>query len=296
MTRSLPCLLLLGCQPVLESAPTLIREARVIAVESEPAETEPGTPVTLRALAVSPAGTLSSEMLSWALCSHGRRVAENDSVAAECLQGEAPWIATVADQPASEVVTALIPADACSTFGSEPLPAEPGEPPHRPADPDVTGGYYQPVRTSIEAAPGFSFGHVRLRCDLPGASVDLAREYSERYTDNQNPTLLELAGNDSASAGSSIELQASWTAESAEPFVVYDILDNVLRERVEALRVSWFATAGTFSAPRTEAESGATGVSVVWQAPSQPGVSELWAVLRDDRGGVSWQSLIVDVQ
>jgi hypothetical protein len=64
------------------------------------------------------------------------------------------------------------------------------------------------------------------------------------------------------------------------------------------MRVSWFATAGSFSDDRTGREEHdlATFSDVQWTAPSTPGVVHLWVVLRDARGGVDWSSFDVTVQ
>ena len=84
----------------------------------------------------------------------------------------------------------------------------------------------------------------------------------------------------------------------AETFVYYDPLSRKLVDRREALRVSWFAGSGSFEDDHTgrredETESFSDGV---WTAPKTVGLAHLWVVLRDNRGGVSWQSYVVDVQ
>jgi hypothetical protein len=74
----------------------------------------------------------------------------------------------------------------------------------------------------------------------------------------------------------------------AETFVVYDPESEKVETRRESLVVSWFATAGTFATERT-GDTGPLGddraSSNGWTAPSE-GLVRLWAVLRDDRGGV----------
>ena len=69
--------------------------------------------------------------------------------------------------------------------------------------------------------------------------------------------------------------------------------------RREEMRVSWFATAGAFRdgrTGRTEAEADEIETENVWTAPEQPGEVVLWVVLRDDRGGVTWQSYRMQVE
>jgi hypothetical protein len=76
----------------------------------------------------------------------------------------------------------------------------------------------------------------------------------------------------------------------AEHYVSYDLATRTLDERRESMRVSWFATAGSFRDDRTgrdETET-ATDSDNEWTAPSSPGMVHLWVVLRDARGGAAW--------
>ena len=84
----------------------------------------------------------------------------------------------------------------------------------------------------------------------------------------------------------------------AETYPYYDPLSRTLVERREAMRVAWFSAAGAFEDDHTgrredELETYSEGR---WTAPQTAGVVHLWAVLRDSRGGVDWQSYVVDVQ
>jgi hypothetical protein len=84
----------------------------------------------------------------------------------------------------------------------------------------------------------------------------------------------------------------------AEDFVYYDPLAKSIVDRREAMRVSWFAGAGSYDDDHTgrredELETFSDGV---WTAPSESGPVHLWVVLRDSRGGTDWQSYIVDVE
>jgi hypothetical protein len=84
----------------------------------------------------------------------------------------------------------------------------------------------------------------------------------------------------------------------AEPYVYYDPLARSLTDRREAMRVSWFSGAGSFEDDHTgrredELDSFSDGL---WTAPNVAGPAHLWVVLRDSRGGVTWQSYVVEVQ
>lgn len=84
----------------------------------------------------------------------------------------------------------------------------------------------------------------------------------------------------------------SWPADTVETFPVYDIVGQALVDHRESMRVSWFATDGSFAHERTGRDEGdlATDTSNRWTAPSSPGVVHLWVVLRDSRGGVDYAS------
>ncbi|HXK18951.1 MAG TPA: hypothetical protein VNG33_14165, partial [Polyangiaceae bacterium] len=84
----------------------------------------------------------------------------------------------------------------------------------------------------------------------------------------------------------------------AETFVYYDPLSRSLVDRRESMRVAWFAGSGSFGDDHTgrredELDTFSDGV---WTAPNAAGPVHLWVVLRDSRGGVDWQSYVVDVQ
>ncbi|MEP7050723.1 MAG: hypothetical protein ABJB12_10235 [Pseudomonadota bacterium] len=84
-----------------------------------------------------------------------------------------------------------------------------------------------------------------------------------------------------------------------ESYSYLDPADHVLRNRHESFRVSWFATAGSFASDHTgstEADFTSTSSDNTWRAPKEAGPVFMWVVLRDDRGGVDWQSFRLDVQ
>src|SRR5437016_14286088 len=94
----------------------------------------------------------------------------------------------------------LVPYNAYNQFGPD-LPNIPGQPPGRPADPDSTGGYYQPVRLAVNRGDHFDFtvGETRLVCNLPGATAEVLLDYQKRYRANQNPEIATVVA--SAASG-----------------------------------------------------------------------------------------------
>jgi hypothetical protein len=268
---------LVACTPELDDRESLVDDPRVLAIRAEPAEAKPGTPVTYTALVAGPEGPITTP-LEWAYCSSPKPLTENNSVSSACLEGAGT---------SSETFTAPIPGDACALFGPDPPPGG-----FRPRDPDVTGGYYQPLRARTGTQTAFLLQ--RVRCNLASAPVEIASAYAQTYRENQNPKLLPLALAP-VKAGAAVRFEIGW--EPPEVYAYFDPETQSLRERREAMRVSWFATAGSFESDRTgrgEVEP-ETSTSNAWTAPSSPGRVHLWVVLRDSRGGTDFAGYVVEV-
>jgi hypothetical protein len=189
-----------------------------------------------------------------------------------------------------------VPANTCALFGPDPPPSPPGQPPLRPRDPDVTGGYYQPLR--LVDGELQSFALERVTCDLAQAGADLAVQYAMTYTANQNPSLLPLTATvdgapvalDALPAGAAVDFAVGWPADAVESFPVFDIVSATLVTHRESMRVSWFATTGSFAHEVTGRDENdpATDTDNVWTAPASAGPVHLWLVLRDSRGGLDF--------
>jgi hypothetical protein len=273
----------LGCRPDLGDPASLITEPRILAVRGDPPESLPGASVSYRPLVVSAKGTMTSAAPEWAFCTSPKPLTENGVVSTVCL---ASGVQTIAGPSAS--VAAATPQDACSLFG-------PATPPgaFRPRDPDATGGFYQPLRVELGDLTAFQLE--RITCDLPDAPVAIATEFAQRYKPNENPTLAPLVALvngatialDQVPAGSEVTLRTGWGANDAESYLMFDPDALTLVERREAMRVSWFVTAGSLADEVTgrREDDLATTTETTWLAPSTPGVAHLWLVLRDSRGG-----------
>jgi hypothetical protein len=98
-------------------------------------------------------------------------------------------------------------------------------------------------------------------------------------------------------ANTTVTLHVSWDAAQAEAFVVHDPSTDQLVPHTEALRVSWFTTAGDIPVVTTGRAEGDPGTDTQsdWQTPASGTTGTLWAVMRDSRGGASMQSLAVSV-
>ncbi len=336
-----------GCQPDFpDRASSIGQGVRVLAIQSEPPEVKPDTEVQYTALVVDPSGTRPDLAGMWAFCTEPKPLSELNDVGFDCFSA----VAVDASAPlgTGNAITATVPRNACREFGSDVPDPKPGEPPGRPADPDSTGGYYQPVRLLVPNGSGnaIASGTSRLQCNLPGATREVAEAFTKRYRANANPTLADVvalvpdpkqmvAEGDASKtpplvvrAGGALYLRASWPicpatpacgdgicgadedvkscaddcttpkgCGGAEDYLSYDLGTRTLLPRREAMRVSWFASAGSFAEDRTgRGESDRTNsADNTWTAPKSTGRVHLWVVLRDSRGGVAWRSFVVDV-
>lgn len=296
-----------ACVPDVEEADTLVVAERVLAIQSNPAEAAPRAGVELRALYVSPEGTLEEGALRWAFCTARKSLAELGPVSPLCLAEEGDDLVSLGEGLAAE---GDVPDEACRLFGPDRPPPKMGEPAGRPVDPDPTGGYYQPVRV-LDAEHGeFALYQARVRCGLPGAAQAQVVEYNQRYTDNENPEIealrvrgggVELPDEGDAALrldpSETLELRLEWA--DPETYAYFDPRARALSERREAMRVSWFSTGGSFREPRTgqsEQEADVAHSDNAFTAPAEEGDITLWAVLRDDRGGVTWRAFALRVQ
>lgn len=301
----LPALVLLGaCEPELDQRLSIIDEPRVLAVISEPAETRPQTQAVHRVHLAGPDGTITTA-ITWAFCTEPKPPTEDNVVNARCLGNAVRELGTSA-----ESITAITPVDSCMRFGPDVSSGD-----YRPRSPDLTGGYYQPIRVTLPAELGaaVTFASHRISCNLANAPVDVVRQYRERYVANINPPPPAIVRADgailaTARAGERVDLLATWQAGSAEAYVSYQQSSASLLDRREGLRVSWYATAGELCSDatgRTEQEL-AEGLGAdeqapagdsanCWRAPDEPGRATLWIVLRDSRGGSSIFQQTIDV-
>jgi len=320
-----------ACKPQVGPPISLFSGPVILAVKGEPAEVAPttGAPVSYEALAVdsggrvpAPAADISSPLL-WSICNQPKPPTQSNSVSTACLdQNALPGAA--GDSP--DTYSAPAPADSCTLFGPLPPPPPPGQPPIRPRDPDVTGGYYLPMRLSLSIPedlrragmttedPIVAFQLERIYCGLANAPSPAIREYGTNYKLNQNPVIsmftLQQPGADPVEVpplsaggapfpvadGQTVSLAVNWPADSVENYPAFDVLQRVLVYHNEAMRVSWYATAGSFEhdiTGRSESES-ETYAQNNW-TPDAPGLVHVWVVLHDSRGGTDFAAYDLNV-
>ncbi len=294
-----------GCTPEPGAPPSLVSETRLLAVRGEPAEAAPGAMVHFTTLVASPTGTVAAPAFTWSFCLDPKPLAENNAIAAACI-GDA----TAVGVPVPSLDAAL-PADGCALFGPDVPPPMPGQPALRPRDPDVTGGYYQPLKLDLPGPPDLiGVALERITCELANAPVDVVRDFTMRYQANRNPAIAAVLGAPegqppapiamlpSVAPGARLALEVQFADGAAETYPVYDTTARTLVDHREALRVSWFAAAGAFDHDRTGRGEDETALTTddTWTAPAASGAVPLWVVLRDSRGGVDFASFTVTVQ
>ncbi len=196
-----------ACKPDFDDRPSQVKNYRVLAIQSEPAEwvrvvdpdTNTAKPASYRALVSSPIGNVDGAPLEWAFCTLPKPLTELNDVSFACFQNDPAFILPLGTGPET---SAAVPENACRQFG----PDVPEDTSYRPADPDVTGGYYQPLRVTYRPTPELivpAIAKVRIRCGLPGASQDQVQRYNRFYHLNTNPKIESVAVN-----GQNIDLAA----------------------------------------------------------------------------------------
>jgi hypothetical protein len=324
-----------ACVPDFDTDLSELTEPRVVAIASSPAETQSTKPASLTALVAVPEGQ-QPPAVDWTMCLARKPLTELGPVSPQCF--EPADGTTVLDLGRGETADALLDKDVCKLFGPQRPSPKDGDAAGRPADPDITGGFYQPFVARLGQAT--TLGSVRLDCDLANVDRDEAVNYRKRYRVNENPRItaisrvtdsaaLEPITNDDAplqlARGGATLLRASWdecSAESvcgdglctafedstscaedctgtlhgctgAEPYVWYNRETEHVEPRREGVSVAWYASRGHFEHEQTGLDE-SQAVSQLFTenhylAPKTAGPATIWLVIRDTRGGQSWE-------
>ncbi len=304
-----------ACRPQIDDDASRVEGPRILAVRVEPPEAKPNAPVMLTALYTDGSravveGSLPS--LAWSFCTTRRALAEPDPLDPACLSGAASLVVG----RGSPRVAAKVPRDACRTFGPDLPLAKAGEPAGRPADPDGTGGFFQPGIVGGAGASSSEF-EVRVQCSLASVTREVSALFEQRYHANSNPEIARIARVFSdhvefipdgveldATPRERVRLRVEWddcvddtSCAGAEHYVSYDVDAKQLKDRREALTVSWLTSAGSFTSPRSgrsETDLATTSESE-WIAPESAATGTLFIVLRDSRSGAAFRTIPVRV-
>jgi hypothetical protein len=268
-----------GCVAAEPALPAL-EAPRVIAVIAQPAEARPGDSVRYEAVVALPDPSASPPRIRWSYCSDARPLGENGPVAEACAR--APTGQSI---HTGSVLSAVVPKDACARFGSE-APAG-----LRPADADLTGGDYQPLRLALDGGSVAVFRQ-RIRCALANAPVADAQRYAAEYADNQAPAIARLVAwvdggeqsFDALPASTDAELRLEAAPHARERYLRYDPTQARLVEQREHLHVRWWAAHGQLDVAESELVNGVASVRI---SAGDGAPIQVWAVLSDDRGAAS---------
>jgi hypothetical protein len=324
------CLAVAACKPDVGNPVSLITGPTILAVRGEPAEATAGQPVSYELLAVDVDGPIPavnsviSDPALWAVCTIPKPPTESNAVSKQCLDTTA-----LPGAPGSTRTTFDAPMldDACSLFGPIAPPVIGDQPAIQPRAPDITGGYYLPIRVSVAIPPDLQrpgmatantlvgFALERIACGLANAPAADLTQYNKTYTPNQNPTIAQLTwkqGNGDpqqlspvvpgafpiaqlSRGGGPVVFELSWPDSAAETYPAFDIGTRELYVTREAMRVAWYATSGAFEhdiTGRTEYDY-TLAVTNTWTMDTQ-GPVNLWAVLHDSRGGVAFAYFAIE--
>ena len=130
-----------------------------------------------------------------------------------------------------------------------------------------------------------------------GVSIHLVARWPDCPSDPECGDEICSPGEDTASCDD--DCRQPHGCRGSEPYVYFDPITRKLADRREAMRVSWFASAGEFGHDRTgrsETEADRADSENDWTAPAAEGEVRIWVVLRDDRGGVGWGSYKLQVE
>jgi hypothetical protein len=337
-----------ACKPSVGPPISLIGGPSILAVKSVPAEVDPqgvlfpAVTVAYEALSVDvkgrvpgPSADITTPVL-WAACVQPKPPTDTNSVSSDCLDET-----KLPGMPGDSLTTytADAPSNACALFGPTTPPVPSGQPPISPRAADVTGGYYLPIRVELLVPENLRWGEMttsnsivgfqlqRIQCGLAGAPGWAIRQYNATYTLNNNPVISSLTlqqpgsgpvvAPQSGAAGSpisvvngqTISLTATWPADSVEVYPAWDVINLMLVKHTEAMRISWYATGGSFEHDTTgvggtETETFSTDDNTwkpigagtttpqnftdnTWK-PDASGLVHMWLVLHDSRGGTDF--------
>jgi hypothetical protein len=286
----------LSCGPDFDRSISLIPANAILAVRAEPPESTPGETVAYTALAASGGGADTNAQIVWSFCTTVPASTEDSPVSTSCVAGETDGIAV------GTSVALQTPSDGCRRFGPLGMPAQAGQAPSRPTPPDVTGGFYQPIRLGWDAS--VSIVRERLTCDPTGISLDLAQAYRAVRKPNSNPRLLPLVATvagQPADLGALpplavVDFIASWPPDSVEEYFTVDPERAALDSHFENLWVAWFTTSGSLASDISQAAPSESTASNHFHAPAGAGTFYLWTVLHDDRGGTDFAETEIAVR
>jgi hypothetical protein len=279
-----------GCRPDFDPA-SYIGKLRLLAVVATPPNPGNGETSTLAAHYFDPMG--QKVAISWDVCllppTPSTGAINPDCIASDMGVPRMPL-------PPGDTTTVTMP-----TFASVPAAlAQLGLP-------DGSNGVYLPVRLSLTAGDRQLTALYRLRwhadidANPPNNNpvldgifqvpvADAGMDQQLRIDDAATPApVVEVRAHDK------IYLRATIQDGSSERYTVYDSFPPTGPPRTvyEKVKVSWYATAGSFSNDATGPEKPDTTWTLDKHLPSSGTLVHLWTVAQDERGGTDLRHAVV---
>ena len=311
---------LAGCDPGFDPR-TLVTGLRILAVQAEPAEVEPGQDMTMRALVAYPGQSDSGLVYGFIACTPSE---------SGCIESEEALVAADGDEAQAEVEYQKTSVRVGAGLVSNGLLVATGANLTTPstilegaADP-IEGRNYQVQFFACDAEAcldGDSVsGGVDAIDDLPPEVSVLGIKrgrVSLSEVPNSNPTVesLELVndggdiisvlngGKLSVGGGQIVTLSAVLPQGTSETYSFIND-DGESEERVERMYVGWYSTAGEFSEATTlvDADSSTSEErsQVEFELPAQTDLNGesvgVYVVVWDRRGGIGWLTADLEIE
>jgi hypothetical protein len=210
-----------ACQPNLDDTVSIVTSARVLAIQSSPAEAPPMGSVTYTALVAESGPDAGAPRLQWDYCNARNPLKNLGPVNTVCVR---PGSSALSSLGAGLHVSGPIPSLACANFGPNAPPPVDGGTAGQPVNPDFTGGYYQPVSVFLPQSGGEAdtLYFMRLACGFAGANEASQGILTARYHLNENPEVASLKAGDTplatnansaqnpVSRGQKLALEVAW--------------------------------------------------------------------------------------
>jgi hypothetical protein len=126
-----------------------------------------------------------------------------------------------------------------------------------------------------------------------GSSLTLRAAWDACPTESECGDQYCTANEDAASCAEDCAPGQAHGCPGAERYAWYDREAQRVQQRDETVYVAWYASSGHFDNEQTGREEGEASSSRytdnVWRVGEESGEATLWIVIRDSRGGQSWE-------
>jgi hypothetical protein len=253
-----------GCEPDTDRPRTFIDGPQVLAIKADPPSVPPGGSTVLTILIAGTGGETPS--VSWARCRRAPRPGE--AINPECVDtAQADYLEPIGD---GTTVTAMMPDDVTASALGQP---------------DASGGVYLTIVARPTVAGRMLVATYRLRLQAGGDA-------------NSNPSLTGLSLVDAAGVATPLDAATPPTVHAGDRLTLQiAVADGSVESYApplggapvpEVLQTSWFSTAGQFSRERSEGPAASTVLDLSTLLPPAGNAIDLFAVIRDDRGGTDY--------